>query len=421
MSAALAVTFVAGVYLGSKIDFSWKVQSYKLKELNPPSSVIAVKTQPQQTNLVSEKTKAIDKTSYALGQETIADIAAQAAPSVVNIELCHRPSQITASSPSISTPFPFGDGKGNDHEGQENHPNPVSPPGPSPRNFNALSSGSGLIIRSNGYIVTNSHLINPTSEIKVTLSDQRAFKAKLVGKDMFADLAVLKIEAQDLPVMPFANETTKSVRPGDWAIAIGNPLGYDHTVTLGIVSAIHRSLKDLNAHIELIQTDAAINPGNSGGPLLNIRGEIIGLNSAIRNDAQNIGFAIPVSIVEQVSTSLIKDGSIARPYLGIFMKDFDNRIISNPRYPANSKGIVARAVVPNGPAQQAGICPRDLIEQFDGVPVSAAQEIRNLAQKHKPGETIELTIIHEGKSLVKHLKIGSYPEDISINGALDRE
>ncbi len=270
----------------------------------------------------------------AVNEDTIADIAAQAAPSVVNIELARIFPANEYHQSINSKAIPFASGKDNiqsNREGSRAPTNPITPPNIAVKSFHSLSSGSGLIIRQDGYIITNNHLIRPGCEIKVTLSDQRAFKAKLIGRDMFTDLAVLKIDANQLPVVPFANNALQEVRPGDWAIVIGNPLGYDHTVTLGIVSAIHRSLIGLNAHVELIQTDAAINPGNSGGPLLNIHGQIIGLASAIRNDAQNIGFAIPVSIIEQVSNALIKEGTIARPYLGVFMKDFDNRVISDPK------------------------------------------------------------------------------------------
>jgi serine protease Do len=356
LSVALLIGIYLGIYLGKKI---MDLRGLRTTDANE------IRLLP--TPLLKPNLKA-KRSQHPLGEDTIADIAAEAAPAVVNIGIYTK-------------------------------------------NFRPMGSGSGLIIRPAGYIVTNNHLIRPNTEIKVTLNDQRAFKAKLVGRDPFTDLAVLKIECAYALVVPFANNAAEAIRPGDWAIAIGNPLGYDHTVTLGIISAIHRSLADLNAHVELIQTDAAINPGNSGGPLLNIHGQVIGLTSAIRNGAQNIGFAIPVDVVEQVSNLLIKDGTITRPYLGVFMKDFDNRIISNPNLPANTQGVLALSVVPNGPAQSAGIFAGDFIESFAGVPVTRAQEIRNIAQKHKPGDTIELSILHSGKSQIKRLTIGNYPQE----------
>jgi serine protease Do len=319
-------------------------------------------------------------------ENRIADIASSCAASVVNVE---------AIPSSFSTPFAYS------------------------RSFRALSSGSGLIIRSNGYVVTNSHLVHPNTIIKVTLQNQEAFKAQLIGRDIFTDLAILKIDAKDLPVIPFAKK--ENIKAGDWAIAIGNPLGFDHTVTLGIISAINRSLSDLGSHAELLQTDAAINPGNSGGPLLNINGEVLGLNTAIRHDAQNIGFAIPADIVEQVANSLIKDGSIVRPYLGVFMKDFDNRILSNPNLPENQKGVLILRVVPDSPAYKAGLLAGDFIVSFAEQKVQSAQEIRSIVKRYKPGDQIEITytpaVVNKGtenkRGEIKTatLCLGSYPAE----------
>lgn len=421
--AALSLALIIGVYLGNNLELRWRANtSQEPSALTNPAPAASVQNNKQSTSI--DESLPLTKTSSAansmlphvLGEETIANIAAQAAPSVVNVELSgiFLAGRYGQSNPKVT---PFGSNKDDSRARPENSGkpvNPVVPPVISGKNFHSLSSGSGLIIRKDGYIVTNNHLIRPGCKIKVTLSDQRAFEAKLVGRDAFADLAVLKIDANQLPVVPFANSKLQAVRPGDWAIVIGNPLGYDHTVTLGIVSAIHRSLKDLNAHVELIQTDAAINPGNSGGPLLNIRGQIIGLASAIRNDAQNIGFAIPVSVVEQVSNSLIEGGAIDRPYLGIFMKDFDNRVILDPKLPPNTKGVLVESIMTPGPAEQSGVCTGDLIETFAGVHVSNAQEIRNITQKHKPGDVVALSIIHEGKSVVKKLTIGIYPTEQNI-------
>lgn len=219
-----------------------------------------------------------------IGDNAIADIAESAAPSVVNID-----TQMSVSMPRDV--FHNGRGFGNFEfffgPGFQGLPQ-------EPRRFESRGSGSGVIVRKDGYILTNNHVVKNATAIKVTLNDKQVFKGKVVGRDSFTDLALVKIDAQDLPVARFGS--SKALRPGDWAIAIGSPLGLDHTVTLGIVSALGRSLADLNNNVELIQTDAAINPGNSGGPLLNIHGEVIGINTAIRSDAQNIGFAIPIFI-----------------------------------------------------------------------------------------------------------------------------
>jgi len=258
-------------------------------------------------------------------------------------------------------------------------------------------------------VITNNHLVRPGNEMKVTLSDQRTFTAKLVGRDLFTDLAVLKIDADHLPVMPFGD--SKSVRPGEWAIAIGNPLGFDHTVTLGIVSAINRSLADLNSHVDLIQTDAAINPGNSGGPLLNIDGQVIGINSAIRSDAQNIGFAIPVDVVQEVANALIKTGTIVRPYLGVFMRDLDQRVIAGLNLPKDSRGVLILRVVPGSPAERAGMLSGDFIEKVNGQDVTAVKEVRRLVKGHVPGDGLLFTIKRNGKLEDKKLVVGNYPNE----------
>lgn len=332
-----------------------------------------------------------------LGENRIAEIAAAAAPSVVNVETNPAVSGSQAESKQPFTLNPFV------------KPNPSVPGGIQQRRFHPLASGSGLIVRSNGYVITNNHLIRPLCETKVTLNDQRVFKAKLVGRDIFTDLAVLKIDADHLPVVPFGNN--KEVRPGEWAIAIGNPLGFDHTVTLGIVSAINRSLADLNTHVDLIQTDAAINPGNSGGPLLNIAGEVIGITSAIRSDAQNIGFAIPVDVVEQVANGLIKNGVIVRPYLGVFMKDVDSRVINNLNLPKNSQGVLLLRVVPGSPADRAGFVSGDFIEKIEGAEVKSVKDVRRLVKNRRPGDIMSFTIRRNDRTDTKKLLVGNYPNE----------
>lgn len=171
----------------------------------------------------------------------------------------------------------------------------------------ARGAGSGLVVRSDGYVLTNNHVVRNADTIRVTLSDNRTFCGQVVARDNISDLALVKIDAQHLPVARLGH--SDSIRAGDYAVAIGTPMGLQHSVTLGIVSAIGRSLNGLNNNLELIQTDAAINPGNSGGPLLNIEGEVIGINMAIRSDAQNIGFAIPVDVARTAARKLLRQAS----------------------------------------------------------------------------------------------------------------
>lgn len=325
-----------------------------------------------------------------LAENTVSNIASEASLSVVNID--------TSKTVSIPTPFSFFGGSlgmGED--------------GAAPK-FKQQGSGSGVIFRSEGYILTNNHVVGSADDIKVTLSDNRKFPGKVVGRDSFTDLAVVKIEAKDLPVARFGS--SKTLRPGDWAIAIGSPMGLDHTVTLGIISAIGRTLSDLH-DVDLIQTDAAINPGNSGGPLLNIHGEVVGLNTAIRGDAQNIGFAIPVDVFKEVSDELLKNGKIARPYVGIYMRDLDEQMAKSLGLAESDQGtgVVVAGVARGGPAESAGISQGDLIRKVDGQPVKGGKDVQVLVAKHKPGDKINFLLSRDGKLVPVEVKLIDFPEN----------
>ena len=271
----------------------------------PPTSNTATDSTP------IAATKLLPATGMAIGENTIADIAQSVNASVVNID---TQSSITVSdSPFFGGPmggleFFFGNG------GMQS---------PVPRKLEQRATGSGVIYRQDGYILTNNHVVGHAQNIKVTLSDKRFFEGKVVGRDKFTDLAIVKINATGLPAAKMGSST--KLRPGDWVIAIGNPMGLDHTVTLGIISALNRSLSEVN-EVQLIQTDAAINHGNSGGPLLNLHGDVIGITVAINPNAQNIGFAIPVDIAKDIAQQLVAHGNIPRAYVGIQMTDLDEKL-----------------------------------------------------------------------------------------------
>ncbi len=324
-----------------------------------------------------------------IGENAIADIAESAAPSVVNID----------TRTSVSMPRDAF----HNRQGLRNFEYFLAP-----RRFESRGSGSGVIVREDGYILTNNHVVKNASEIKVTLNDKGVFKGKVVGRDSFTDLALIKIDAQGLPVVRFGS--SKALRPGDWAIAIGSPLGLDHTVTLGIVSALGRSLSDLNNNVELIQTDAAINPGNSGGPLLNIHGEVIGINTAIRSDAQNIGFAIPIDSAKDVITQLLAGGSIKRPYVGVYMQELDEKLARSLGLSKGSVGVVVAQVASGSPADQAGLQQGDVIERVDGQIVKSSKEVQGFVRGHKVGETVTMLVLRNGKLVAAQVKVGDYPE-----------
>jgi Do/DeqQ family serine protease len=338
--------------------------------------------------------------SLLLAENTIADIAKETADSVVNINIT---SSITITDSPFDlngtrSPFDFFFGQGGEQ--------------PHQRKFEKEGIGSGLILRSDGYILTNNHVVGNADTITVMLNDKRKFKGTVVGRDRVTDLALVKIEAKDLHAARLGS--SKNLEPGDFVIAIGSPLGYDHSVTLGIISALGRSLDLQNSgyekSVQLIQTDAAINPGNSGGPLLNIHGEVIGINQAIRGDAQNIGFAIPIDVANDISTQLMTKGTIERPYLGIYMKELDEKLAKALGLPVTSKGVAIAGLAQDGPAVQAGLLQGDVIQKVDGKNVVNGKDVQEIVRSHKPGETLSLLILRNGQLKPLSVKIGTYPD-----------
>jgi S1-C subfamily serine protease len=334
--------------------------------------------------------------AFLLAENTIADIAKQTSDSVVNIDISRN---ITiADTPFHGAPFHnfeffFGPGFG----GMPNQKIPQK------------GSGSGVIFRSDGVILTNNHVVGDADEILVTLNDKRKFKGTVLGRDPFTDLAIVKIDAKDLPAAKIG--TSKNIRPGDWAIAVGSPLGLDHSVTLGIISALGRNISGdgVQNSAELIQTDAAINPGNSGGPLLNIHGEVIGLNTAIRADGQNIGFAIPIDVAKEIASQLLASGTIEHPYLGIMMQELDDKLSKSLGVSSTTKGVAIAGLVPNSPAEQSGLAQWDIIEKVDGKPVLTAKDIQQIVRSHKPGESLSFLVFSDGQLKTLGVKIGKYP------------
>lgn len=343
---------------------------------------------------------------------TIADIAESIAPAIVNIEVNQEVSQ--ANIPLFNMPFgmPFGN-MDFYFNGQKVTPSPDkqapnSPGAPGVPRLEKRNTGSGFIVRPDGYIVTNRHVVNQASKIKITLSDKRVFTGKVVGLDNFSDLAVVKIEANNLPIAQLGESST--LRPGDFVIAVGSPLGYDHTVTFGIVSAVGRAVTDVNGNINFIQTDAPINPGNSGGPLVNLDGAVVGVNTAIQANAQNIGFSIPVDVAKSIIDDLIAHRKILRPWLGLAMQDVDEVMAKSLGLPATTKGVLVAQVIDGSPAQAAGLERGDIIEKIDGKDVNTGKEVQDIVRAHKVSDTINLFILHNklGKALA--VNIGQYPD-----------
>jgi S1-C subfamily serine protease len=261
--------------------------------------------------------------------------------------------------------------------------------------------GSGFIFDRSGLILTNAHVVDKADKVTVRLKDGRSFEGKVQGADEVTDLAVIKINTNgELPVAPLGSSS--NVQVGDWAIAVGNPLGLDNTVTLGIVSTLRRSSAEVripDKRLEFIQTDAAINPGNSGGPLLNAQGEVIGINTAIRGDAMGIGFAIPIDKAKTIAAQLQRGEKVAHPFIGVRMENLTpelaRRFNSNPNSPIQLpeiNGVLVRQVIPNSPAASAGIRPGDVIVQVDGENITKGEQLLNIVESSRVGQVLQLKV-----------------------------
>jgi len=278
-------------------------------------------------------------------------------------------------------------------------------------------TGSGFIIGKDGRILTNAHVVDGADTVTVILKDGRSFQGKVLGKDELTDVAVVKIQADNLPTVNIGN--SDQLQPGQWAIAIGNPLGLDNTVTTGIISATGRTSNQIGApdkRVEFIQTDAAINPGNSGGPLLNARGEVIGMNTAIIQGAQGLGFAIPINTAQRISSQLIATGKAQHPYLGIQMVGLTPELKQNINSDPNSglsiqedKGVLVVKVVPNSPAAKAGIRAGDVIQKLNGQTVTDASSIQKAVDNSEIGGDVRLELRRNGQNVSVAVQPGAFP------------
>ena len=282
-------------------------------------------------------------------------------------------------------------------------------------------TGSGVIISKDGYIMTNNHVVKEASDkgIKVILTDKREFTAKLIGTDPNTDIAVIKIEANDLTVAAIGN--SDEVQVGQWVLAIGNPLGLTNTVTAGIVSALGRNINisgDTYAINNFIQTDAVINPGNSGGALVNINGSVIGINAAIKTNNgyyQGYGFAIPINIAKDVAEELIKNGKIERGYIGVSIKDMDE-VEAKGLGLDKPRGVLLQNVLKDGAGDDAGLKTGDVIFSVDGKEVNAANQLQTIIGSKRPGDVVTLSVYRDGKTFDKKVTLKARSEkDIAAN------
>jgi serine protease Do len=275
--------------------------------------------------------------------------------------------------------------------------------------------GSGFIVSPDGYILTNNHMVGEAEKVEIELTDGRKFTAKIVGADPDSDVAVVKIDAQNLPYLEL--DDSDALEVGEWVLAIGNPLGLSHTVTAGIVSAKGRGvgLADIE---NFIQTDAAINRGNSGGPLINLDGKVVGINTAIVGATGNIGigFAIPINMAKHVYKQLREGGTVEWGFLGIQFKDLDPEHAKALSLPEDTKGAVVQDVVEDSAAQKAGLERYDVIIEFEGQPVEKSNEFVNRVSMLKPGTKVEVVVLRDGKRKTFSIKLGKRPPSAELAG-----
>ncbi len=331
-------------------------------------------------------------------QNPIADVVEQVGPAVVNIDVV-KMQKVRSFNPFSDFDKNFGF-----------EFNPQFKSFFDDRIMPLKGAGSGFIINKEGYILTNEHVVSGADKIKVTLKDGRSFDGKAIGHDPTLDLAVVKIDAHDLPVVIMGDSS--KLRPGEWAIAIGNPYGFSNTVTSGIISALGRNLDDLGKR-DLIQTDAAINPGNSGGPLISIKGEVIGVNVAIVAQAEGLGFAIPINEAKDILQDLIIKGKVIRPWLGVYLRDIDQKISAFLDLPA-AEGVIVTDVLKDSPADKMGIKKYDIIKQTGPTKIKSSSEVLKIIEGLKPGDELSFVVYREGKNYNIKGKLGERPSQSKI-------
>ncbi len=415
----MVLTVLAAFALGAALNH-WIAPSKQ--NLTAQTSAPAIPTTPEGALQVAERL-----------QDAFAWVAKKVEPSAVTI-MAPRPlpSRLRFRFPPMPSPEPFPDPFEEFFRRffERGIPSPPEEEGEGPQVPQLRPRGSGVIVSPDGYILTNRHVVEGVNSVTVALWNGKRFEAKVVGSDELTDIAVLKVEPGDVKLLTAALGDSDKVRVGDWAIAVGNPFGLRQTMTVGIISAIGRNPREVSevnvpvSYTEFIQTDAAINMGNSGGPLCNIKGEVIGINTAILSPTGGsigIGFAIPINTAKFVMEQLIKRGKVVRGWLGVELREVEE--ISDPSALGlkELQGAVIDRVLPDSPAEKAGLKSQDVIVQFNGVPIRNIAHLQSLVGRTPPGTTVPLKIIRDGKEMTVHVQIGERTEEVVAEAQRETE
>ena len=341
------------------------------------------------------------------------ELAEKHGAEVVNISV----TQIAQAGANGGAPFPFPPGMPDDENLQEffkrfGIPGTPGNPGQGGQEYKSSSLGSGFIISSDGYILTNAHVVSEADEVSVKLSDKREFKAKIIGFDKRTDVALIKIEASNLPKVTIGDPSALKV--GQWVAAIGSPFGLENTMTAGIVSAKGRALPQEN-FVPFIQTDVAINPGNSGGPLFNLAGEVVGINSQIYSrsgGSVGLSFSIPIDVAIDISNQLKTSGKITRGWLGIAIQELTKELAESFGM-KNTNGALIAGVEKNGPADKGGLEAGDVITKFDNKPIVSSSDLPRAVGATKPGKVAAVEILRKGAAKNLNIGVGEMPTDPS--------
>jgi serine protease Do len=340
------------------------------------------------------------------------ELAETVRPGVVNIQVVKKVKNVAFGSRNFSgNPFgedsPFGDFFGRYFQGN---------PSPAPEQRGV---GSGFIMSRDGYIVTNNHVVEDADQIKVKLANGKEYDAKVIGRDPKTDLALVKIDGvSDLHALPMGN--SDDLKVGSWVVAIGSPFGLEQTVTAGIVSAKGRVIGS-GPYDNFIQTDASINPGNSGGPLINTKGEVVGINTAIVAEGKGIGFAIPINMAKDIAPQLQEKGHVTRGWLGVSIQEMTPELAKSLGLKEDSKGALVAQVVPGSPAEKAGIAQGDVIVEFGGKAVAESKDLPQMVASTAVGKSVDVKLLRDGKALDRQVKISEMEENVTVNNSPARK